>query len=457
MKQGLTLQQKLQQKLSPLQIQTIKLIELPTIELEERIGKEVEENPLLDEVPEDSEENEDDTPSYRLYINNQSKDPKPEFGNTFRVRESFHQSLENQLGFCSLDDKRRRIASFIIGMIGDDGYLRRDSESLVDDIAFKTGIETDTDEVDDIIAIIQGFEPAGVGARDLRECLLLQLYERRQTEAVKLAVTILEDFFEPFSKKHYSRITARLGISDGQLKPAIDEIKRLNPLPGGQIDDSYADKAQQIVPDFVLEITNGVLQMTMPRYRIPELRINERYARELMDSARRSNRSGREAELFVRKKMESAKWFIEAIKQRHHTLESTMNAIIEFQREYFTDGDETKLRPMVLKNIAEKTGFDISTISRVVNSKYIQTHFGIFPLKYFFSEGMVNNDGEEVSTREIKNILSQSISEEDKRNPLTDNELVGILSEKGYRVARRTVAKYREQLSIPVARLRKEI
>lgn len=468
-KQGLGLQLKQVQKLSRLQIQTIKLIELPRLELEQRIQKEIEENPVLDEVVDDTEQEDgapkqvslseysnDDTPSYRLYVNNQSKDPKPQY-NTFQVKESFHQSLESQLGFCRLDDRKHQIALFIIGMIGDDGYLRRDLESLVDDIGFKTGIETNVDEIEDILYIIQGFEPSGVGARDLRECLLLQIESEDQTDAQKHAQTILEDYFDEFTKKHYSKIIARMEISEEELKEAISEIKRLNPLPGGQIDDSYTEQAQQVVPDFLLDLKDGELVLTLPKYSIPELRINKRYADMIADTANRSTKSGKEAITFVKQKMDSAKWFIEAIKQRQNTLQRTMQAILDFQKEYFTDGDETKLKPMVLKNIAEKTGFDISTISRVVNSKYIQTHFGIFPLKYFFSEGLMNSEGEEVSTREIKTILTSSIDEEDKRKPLTDEELVAVLKEKGYNVARRTVAKYREQLSIPIARLRKEL
>lgn len=468
-KQGLGLQLKQVQKLSRLQIQTIKLIELPRLELEQRIQKEIEENPVLDEVVDDSEQEDgapkqvslneysnDDTPSYRLYVNNQGKDLKPQY-NTFQVKESFHQSLENQLGFCRLDDRKHQIALFIIGMIGDDGYLRRDMESLVDDISFKTGIETDVDELEEILTIIQGFEPSGVGARDLRECLLLQLEGDCQTESQKHAQTILEDYFEEFTKKHYSKIISRMGIDEDDLKEAISEIKRLNPLPGGQIDDSYTEQAQQVVPDFLLDLKDGELVLTLPKYSIPELRINKHYADMIADSSNKSTKSGKEAISFVKQKMDSAKWFIEAIKQRQNTLQRTMEAILEFQKDYFEDGDETKLKPMVLKNIAEKTGFDISTISRVVSSKYIQTHFGIFPLKYFFSEGLVNSEGEEVSTREIKKILTSSIEEEDKRKPLTDEELVVVLKEKGYNVARRTVAKYREQLSIPIARLRKEL
>ena len=466
LKQGL--QQKQQQKLSPLQIQTIKLLELPTLELEQKIRKEIEGNPVLDEISEsadpedDSPKNvslseypaDDPTPSYKLYVNNQGKDLKPQY-NTFSVKESFQENLIVQLGYRKLDERSRAIAVFVIGSLDDDGYLRRDLESLSYDILLRLNIETDEAELERILKIIQEFEPAGVGARDLQECLLLQLDTR--TQAQQNARTILQDYFPEFTKKHYSKIISRMGISQDELKDAIDEIVRLNPRPGGQIDDSYNDQAQQIIPDFLLEEKDGELIMSMPRFYIPELRVNKRYAELLMNSSNTSTKAGREAASFVKQKLDSAKWFVEAIKQRQNTLQNTMNAIIDFQRDYFMDGDETKLKPMVLKNIAEKTGLDISTISRVVNCKYIQTHFGIYPLKYFFSEGLMTESGEEVSTREIKLILSESVDNEDKNKPLTDEELVDVLQQKGYKVARRTVAKYREQLGIPIARLRKQL
>lgn len=463
-----SLQQKQTQRLSPLQIQTIKLIELPAPELEQRIQKELEENPVLEEVVDDTEgeapknvslseySGSDPTPSYKLYVNNQGKDLKPQY-NTFSVRESFHQSLEAQLGYCKIDERQRQIAQFIIGMIDDDGYLRRDLESLADDISFRLGIETTPEEVEELLFLIQEFDPVGVGARDLRECLLLQLEAKKQTESVQLAERILRDFFTEFTKKHYNKITSRLGISEQQLKEAIAEIVKLNPRPGGQIDDSYTEQVQQVVPDFLVELKDGEPVMSMPRFSVPELKVNKKYADVLMEAANSATREKKEAASFVKQKLDSAKWFIEAIKQRHNTLQNTMNAIIDYQHDYFIDGDETKLKPMVLRNIAEKTGLDISTISRVVNCKYVQTHFGIYPLKYFFSEGLATSDGEEVSTREIKTILQHSIDEEDKHKPLTDEELVTVLSEKGYKVARRTVAKYREQLNIPIARLRKEL
>ena len=467
LKQGL--HQKMQQGLSPLQIQTIKLLELPTLELEQEIRRKLEENPVLeesnesedgDDIPKNvslSEYSADDsTPSYKLYVNNQGKDIKPQY-NTFSVKESFHQSLENQLGYSKLDSRSHSIALFIIGSLDDDGYLRRDLESLSDDIAFRLGIETDEVEVERILKVIQEFEPVGVGARDLQECLLLQIDSLERTPARELAYTILSDYFPEFTKKHYDKIVSKLEISEGQLKEAVDEIVHLNPRPGGQIDDSYTEQAQQIIPDFLLEEKEGELQMTMPKFNIPELKVNKRYAQVLLDSANSSTRAGKEAASFVKQKLDSAKWFVEAIKQRHNTLQNTMNAIISFQKEFFLTGDETNLKPMVLKDIAEKTNLDISTISRVVSSKYIQTQFGIFSLKYFFSEGLMNSSGEEVSTREIKKVLQESIEGEDKRKPLTDEELVKVLTDKGYKVARRTVAKYREQLNLPIARLRKEL
>lgn len=462
------LQQKQTHKLTQQQIQTIKLIELPAAELEQRIEKELEENPILDEVPNDEEEddapkrvslneyNNDPTPAYKLQVNNQGKDLKPAY-NTFSVQESFHQNLEAQLGFCDIDERERKIAQFIIGMIDDSGYLRRDIESLVDDVSFQTGIETNSDEIENLLFMIQEFEPAGVGARDLRECLMLQIDAKKATPEISLASRILEECFEDFTKKHYGKITAKLNISEEELKGALAEIVKLNPRPGGQIDDSYTEQVQQVVPDFMVELKDGKPEMSMPRFNIPELRVNKKYADVLMNAANQSATQQKEATTFVKQKLDSAKWFIEAIKQRYNTLHNTMEAIIEYQYDFFIDGDETQLKPMVLRNIAEKTGLDISTISRVVNCKYVQTHFGIYPLKYFFSEGLIANDGEEVSTREIKKILTASIAEEDKRKPLTDEELVSVLSGKGYKVARRTVAKYREQLNIPIARLRKEL
>ena len=468
LKQGLELKQT--QKLSPLQIQTIKLIELPIQELEQRIRKELEENPVLDEnLPSEKEEDdaprevslseykEDDSiPSYRLRADNYSKDERPQY-NTFSVKESFTQSLQEQLGYRSVTEHQYAVASFIIGSLDDDGYLRRSIDSIVDDLSFRANVETDEEEVLEMLKIVQEFEPSGVGARDLRECLLLQIRNCRKTPEIENAKKILTNHFAEFTNKHYQKIMSRMGLSEQELKAAMAKILKLNPSPGGQIDDSYNDQAQQIIPDFLLEYIDGQLKLSMPRFSIPELKINRKYADILMEAANSSEREKKEAATFVKKKLDSAKWFVEAIKQRHNTLSSTMQAIVDYQHEYFVDGDETNLKPMVLKDIAEKTGFDISTISRVVNSKYIETHFGIYSLKYFFSEGLENQDGEEVSTRELKKALQECVDTEDKHKPLTDDELVEKMTSKGYKVARRTIAKYRDQLGIPKARLRKEL
>lgn len=466
-KQGLELKQ--QQKLSPLQIQTIKLIELPVQELEQRVRAELEENPVLDDTPdpdkdpEDTKEvsldeikDDDYIPAYRLKVNNWGKDPRPEY-NTFSVTTSFTENLMDQLGCRNLSQREHDIAAFIIGSLDEDGYLRRDVESLVDDMAFRAGIQTDAEEVTRMLQMIQEFEPSGVGARDLRECLLLQLRNCRRTPDVLDAERIVGDFFQEFSNKHFQKIMSRMGISEARLKKAMARIVRLNPSPGGGSDDSYTDRAQQIVPDFILENNDGELSFTMPRISVPELRVNKKYADLLLSAKGSSERAQKEAATFVRQKLDSAKWFVEALKQRQNTLSRTMQAILDYQHSYFETGDETNLRPMVLKDIAEKTGFDISTISRVVNSKYIETHFGIFPLKYFFSEGMENSDGEEVSTRELKKVLQECIAAEDKKKPLTDEQLVAEMARHGYKVARRTIAKYRSQLGIPLARWRKEL
>ena len=473
-KQGLELKQK--QKLSPLQIQTIHLIELPIQELEQKIRSEIEENPVLDDSPvQDSEENSDETkdvsidesldsdggiPDYKLHVNNSGKDDNRSQNNIMSFQESFTQSLLEQLGYRHLSDREYKIAAFLIGSLDEDGYLRRDIESIVDDLAFKASIETDSEEVLRLLRIIQEFEPYGVGARNLQECLLIQLQVQERdcrSKETENAIRVIRDYFKDFSNKHFDRIMNRLSLSRAEMRSVIDKIVKLNPSPGGQIDDSYNDKAQQIVPDFILSLENGELKLTMPRFSIPEIRINKKYADLLMDAANSSERQKKEAATFVKQKMDSAKWFVEALKQRHNTLLSTMQAIIDYQHDYFMDGDESHLKPMVLKDIASKTGFDISTISRVVNSKYIETHFGIFPLKYFFSEGLENQQGEEVSTRELKKVLQDFVDKEDKHKPLTDDELVTLMNEKGYKVARRTIAKYRDQLNIPKARLRKEL
>ena len=387
LKQGLELKQT--QKLSPLQIQTIKLIELPVQELEQRIRKELEENPVLDEdVAKENDQDEaprevslsdykedDSIPSYRLRSDlYNSKEERPQYS-TFSVKESFTQSLQDQLGYRNLTEHQYAVASFIIGSLDDDGYLRRSIDSLVDDLSFRANIETTEEEVLQMLKVVQEFEPAGVGARDLQECLLLQIKGCRKTPEVENAIKILQHHFTEFTNKHFQKIMTRMGITEDELKAAMAKILKLNPSPGGQIDDSYTDQAQQIVPDFLLEYRDGELKLSMPRFSVPELKVNRKYADILIEAANSSEREKKEAAAFVKKKLDSAKWFVEAIKQRHNTLSSTMQAIVDYQREYFIDGDETNLKPMVLKDIAEKTGFDISTISRVVNSKYIETHF----------------------------------------------------------------------------------
>lgn len=469
LKQGLELKQT--QKLSPLQIQTIKLIELPIQELEQKIRDELDGNPVLDDNPAQNKEDDSDEPkdvsideidendpipSYNLRSNNYGKDERPQY-NTFSVKESFRQSLMDQLGFRHLSKHQRDVAAFVIGSLDDDGYLRRDIDSVVDDLAFRANIESSPEEILDMLKVIQEFEPTGVGARSLQECLLLQLRSQTQTKEVKDAENILENYFNEFSNRHFQKIITKLGISEDEMKAAMARIVKLNPSPGGQIDDTYNDQAQQIVPDFLLSVEDGELKLSMPRFTIPEIRVNKKYSELLASAQGTTDRQTKEAATFVKQKLDSAKWFVEALKQRHNTLQSTMQAIIDYQKEYFKDGDESNLRPMVLKDIAEKTGFDISTISRVVNSKYIETHFGIYPLKFFFSEGLENQEGEEVSTRELKKALRECVDAEDKHKPLTDDQLVEQMNQLGYKVARRTIAKYRDQLNIPKARLRKQL
>jgi len=482
------LQQKLLQKLSPQQIQMIKLLEIPTIQLEQRIKKELEENPLLEEGSEDeltlkendqSDEdrdneqdadldefsiedylNEEDVPVYRLNPKNYQKDEKRE-EIPFSVGISFHEYLENQLGLRELTEEQKILALYLLGNIDDDGYLRRKLDSIADDLAFTENIQTNEEELIEVLRIIQDFDPVGVGARDLQECLLLQIEKKNmQIKEIALARKILKYYFQEFTKKHYDKILTRLNISEEELRSALDEILKLNPKPGSAYSDPQNKNIQHIVPDFILENEDGELQLSLNAKNVPELRISQAYS-DMIESyhvnRNKQTREQKEAISFVKQKLDSAKWFIDAIKQRQNTLMITMNAIINFQREYFKEGDERKLKPMILKDIADMTNLDISTISRVANSKYIQTHFGIYPLKYFFSEGMQTDSGEEVSTREIKKILQECIKAEEKRKPLTDEKLAEILKQKGYHIARRTVAKYREQLGIPVARLRKEI
>lgn len=480
------LQQKLLQKLSPQQIQVIKLLEIPTMLLEQRIKKELEENPILEEGEEiddihdqqdeeiteddisknddeftlDDYLNDEDIPSYRLNANNTSKDDKHE-DIPFSVGVSFHEHLESQLGLRVLTEKQQELAKYIIGNIDEDGYLRRKLSAIADDIAFSLGIETNEDELEQLLYIIHDFDPAGVGARDLQECLLLQINAKDQTiPEVALARKILKYHFDEFTRKHYDKIASKLDLEDEQLKEGIDEILKLNPKPGGSFQDPTNLSIQHIIPDFILDLVDGDFQLSLNSRNVPELRISREYSEMIETYSHNRNNASRQdkdAMAFVKQKIDSARWFIDAIKQRQNTLMATMQALIEYQREFFKEGDETKLRPMILKDIAEKTGLDISTISRVANSKYIQTHFGIFPLKFFFSEGMQNDAGEEVSTKEIKKILQECIEVENKRKPITDEKLMEVLQQKGYPIARRTVAKYREQLGIPVARLRKEL
>ncbi|RUT73138.1 RNA polymerase factor sigma-54 [Ancylomarina longa] len=480
-----SLQQRLLQKLSPQQIQVIKMLELPTLQLEERIKKELEENPVLEEgggeeeyqddnqneeiaeKDNDKEEfsledymNDEDIPSYKLSAQNYSKDDKHE-EIPFSGGTTFHEVLISQLGLRILPPQKMALTEYLIGNIDEDGYLRRDIDNIVDDLAFSTGIETSFEELVELLRVIQDFDPAGVGARDLQECLLLQIERRgKHNPDVKLAKQILKKHFEEFTRKHYDKIQKRLNVNDEDFKCAIDEILKLNPKPGGAFNNPMEKASPTIIPDFMLEEQDGDLFLSLNSRNVPELHVSRSYSEMLHDYSKNKKNQSREqkdAAMFVKQKLDSAKWFIDAIKQRQNTLLLTMNAIIDFQREYFYEGDEKKLKPMILKDIAEITGLDISTISRVSNSKYIQTHFGIFSLKYFFSEGMQTDSGEEVSTREIKKILQECVDGEDKRKPLTDDKLAAILKEKSYQIARRTVAKYREQLNIPVARLRKEL
>jgi len=479
------LQQKLLQKLSPQQIQMIKLLEVPTLQMEQRIKKELEENPALEEGPEDEdipvqdEEEEfeekdkdqeeftlddyieeDEIPDYRLQAKNTTRDDEKRAEIPFSVGFSFQEHLESQLSLRDMTEKQKILGEYIIGNIDEDGYLRRELINIVDDLAFLQNVETTEAELEEVLGIIQDLDPAGVGARNLRECLLLQIEKRDNSQpSMKLAHTILDQYFEEFTKRHYDKIISRLGVTETELKAAIDEVLKLNPKPGGVYSDPFSRTSQPIIPDFILELTEDGFDLHLNSRNLPELRLSSAYNEMLhaYSKDKSQKKEMKDAVLFVKQKIDSARWFIDAIKQRQNTLLLTMNAILEYQQEYFIDGDETKLKPMILKDVAEMTGLDISTVSRVANSKFVQTHFGIFPLKFFFSEGLQTDSGEEVSTREIKRILQDCIENEQKRRPLTDESLTDILQEKGYQIARRTVAKYREQLNIPVARLRKEI
>lgn len=475
------LAQKLEQRLSPQQIQLMKLLQVPTMELEQRIKQEIEENPALEEgvdtVEEDyaneedyteeldgstdfdlSEYMDDDSPDYKTQVNNRSNDDE-EYFVPLSGEQSFQEKLIEQLHLLDLDDTQFSIADVIIGNLDESGYLNRTVYALVDDLAFSANIYVTEEQVEEVLSLVQELDPAGVGARDLRECLLLQLKRTHSGDITRFtAKKIIEDHFDEFIKKHYDKIQLKLEIEDQDLKEAIDEILKLNPKPGGSMKES-AKPMQQITPDFTVIEFEGKLELSIHGRNAPDLKVSREYENMLRgySEGAKTSKSDKEAVSFVKQKLENAKWFIDAIKQRQNTLFVTMTAIMNYQREFFLTGDETNLRPMILKDIAELVGLDISTVSRVANSKYVQTNYGIFSLKYFFSESMSKDTGEEVSTREVKKILSEAIQSEEKNKPLTDDKLTVILQEKGYNIARRTVAKYREQLNYPVARLRKEL
>jgi RNA polymerase sigma-54 factor len=488
------LQQKLLQKLSPQQIQLMKLLQVPTAHLEERIKEELEENPALEsgedghdddfdtatddfETTEDdfesdgSEEdydkidiseyvndNDDEVGDYKLRDDNYG-DPEETKVLPHKVETSFYDTMKTQLLMLNLDDRQQRIAEQIIGSIDDDGYLRREIPAIADDLAFRQNISSNEKEIAEIIRLIQHFDPPGVGARNLRECLLLQLKRKEgKGRSVQTAIDVIENYFDEFTKKHYEKIQRGLNLDDDGIKDVINQIIRLNPKPGGQVGDT--NKLQSyVIPDFFVINNNGKLEVTLNSKNAPDLRISEGYRDMLRDydKGAKKDKRQKEAVLFIKQKIDSAKWFIDAIKQRQHTLLSTMQTIMEYQKEFFLTGDETDLHPMILKDIAERTMLDISTVSRVANSKFVQTEFGTYRLKFFFSESLVTDSGEEVSTREVKKILNNLIDAENKQHPLSDEKLTELLQEKGYNIARRTVAKYREQLNIPVARLRKEL
>ncbi|WP_394776962.1 RNA polymerase factor sigma-54 [Flavobacterium sp.] len=478
---------KLSQKLSPQQIQLMKLIQLPTQAFEQRLLEEMNENPALEAGKEDEYEadefaneeyddyddaesdrieaddinideylSDDDTPDYKTQVNNYSEDEERE--TPFASPISFHQDLINQLNTFILNDEEREIAEFLVGSIDDMGYIRRSVADIVDDMAFTQGIYTDEKMVGKMLQVIHELEPSGVGARDLQECLLLQLKHKTPTEYVDLAIDIIENQFDAFTKKHYDKLLQKYSVSNEQLKKAIHEIERLNPKPGG----SYTGNnkvTENVVPDFAIRIVDGDLELTLNGRNAPSLHVSKDY-QEMMQTykdSRDKSSAQKDAVQFIKQKLDSAKWFIDAIRQRQETLFVTMNAIMHYQEEFFLDGDETKLKPMILKDIADMVGLDISTISRVANSKYVETPYGTKLIKEFFSEAMKNDQGEDVSTLEIKKILKNTIEEEDKKKPLPDDQLADILKEKGYPIARRTIAKYREQLDIPVARMRKKI
>ena len=479
-----SLQQKLLQKLSPQQIQLMKLLQIPTVALEQRIKEELESNPALDEGIDnetDSEQDEyqddyneenkredfdlseyisdDEVPSYKTSIRNSGPDAE-EKSIPLSMGKSFHEILSVQLGLLKLSEEERIVAEHLIGNLDDAGYLRRNITSIIDDLAFYQNITTTEEELEHLLIAIQGMEPAGVGARNLQECLLIQIKRKNRSDLnVYLAEKIIERTFEEFTKKHYQKIIKKFDVTEKELRLALEEILKLNPKPGGSMNETQR-VSQAVVPDFHLTIEEGKVNLQLNSRNAPDLKVSREYKNLLKGyqaQKTESTKTQKEAVLFVKQKLDSAKWFIDAIKQRQNTLLKTMQTIIDLQHDYFMTGDETKIKPMILKDVADKIEMDISTISRVSNSKYIQTPYGTFLLKTFFSESMQNSEGEEVSTREIKKILQETILVEDKKQPLTDEKLALLLKEKGYPIARRTVAKYREQLKIPVGRLRKEI
>ena len=464
------------QKLSPQQIQMIKLLELPTIQLEQRIKSEIEENPALEEAQGDEPRQKnisldeyakkDDTPSYKLYVNNYSRDDKA-ISIPLSDGLTFYEYLTEQLSYQQMDDRIQIIATYIIGSLDRSGYLRREVENIIDDLTFTMGLEVTEEEVEEALNVVQSLEPYGIAGRNLRESLLLQLKHHPQTKDIRVATDVLTNHFDSFVKKHYDKIVGKLGLSTTQFRKVIEIIVGLSPKPANQYNESLqSEPTLQIVPDFILDSSSGIVEIMLNKHNLPDVKVSGNYL-QMLEKLIKENKKAiklerslleqdKEAATFIKQKIESAKWFISAIKQRNATLLLTMNTIYDFQSKYFDEGDETKLRPMILKDIADRTGLDVSTISRVVNSKYIQTHFGIYSLKYFFSEAMNTSDGEEVSSREIKYILSECVDTENKKVPLTDEALMIILQDKGYKIARRTVAKYREMLDIPVARLRRE-
>lgn len=473
---------KLSQKLSPQQIQLMKLIQLPTLAFEQRVKQEYEENPALDTGKEKDEfedefknESDDDhdiietefdvddylsddeVPSYKLKANNYSADDEDKQV-PYASGTSFSQYLKTQLQTFTFKDDQEEIAFFLVGSVDDSGYIRRSLLDIVDDLAFTQNIYTDKESVEKALKIVQSLDPAGVGARDLRECLLIQLQRKDKTESVDLAYRIIDEAFDKFSKKHYDKLLQKFSISEEKLKKAVEEIEHLNPKPGASYSGN-SKSVEHVIPDFAIHIKNGELELTLNGRNAPEMHISRDYSNMLKGykEATTKTKEQKEAVFFIKQKLDSAKWFIDAIKQRQETLYSTMYSIMMHQKEYFMTGDERTLKPMILKDIAEKIDMDISTISRVANSKYVETPYGTFLIKSFFSESMKNEEGEDVSTREIKKILEMTIEAEDKKKPHTDAKLASILKEKGYPIARRTIAKYREQLDVPVARLRKQI